>query len=106
MSLPRGLLVAALCAAMVAPASARVDPQQNCQETVAAAGRILLGRSIVILGSCRHAIERGVLPPGTACVSRSQTLRTLARAARAPEDRIRRACSDAAVAALVPAGEC
>jgi beta-glucosidase len=106
MSLPRGLLVAALCAAMVAPASARVDPQQRCQETVAAAGRILLGRSMVILGSCRHAIERGVLPPGTACVSRSQTRRTLARAARAPEDRIRRACSDAAVAALVPAGEC
>jgi beta-glucosidase len=102
----RVLLVAMLSAVTVSSAPARMDPQQRCQEAVAAAGRVLLQRSIVILGSCRHAVERGALPAGTACASRAQTRRTLARAAREPEHRIRRACSDATIATLAPAGDC
>jgi beta-glucosidase len=102
----RVLLVAMLSTVTVLPASARVDPPQRCQEAVAGAGRILLDRSLTILASCHHAIARGALPAGTICLDRRQTRRRLDQAAREPEHRIRRACSDDVVAALRPAGDC
>jgi len=102
----RVLLVTMLFAVTVPPASARVDPRQRCQEAVAGAGRILLDRSLTILASCHHAIARGALPAGTICLDRRQTRRRLDQAAREPEHRIRRACSDDVVAALLPAGDC
>ena len=102
----RVLLVAMLSTVTVLPASARVDPPQRCQEAVAVAGRILLDRSLTILASCHHGIARGALPAGTTCLDRRQTRRRLDQAAREPEHRIRRACSDEVVAALRPAGDC
>lgn len=102
----RVLLVAMLSAVTVPPASARTDPQERCQDAIAGAGRMLLDRSLTILAACHHAVARGALPAGTVCLDRRQTRRRLDQAAREPEHRIRRACSDAVVAALRPAGDC
>ena len=58
------------------------------------------------LGDCRRAIGRGVLPAGTDCLTDPAT--TAARTAGA--DRavapLARACTNAAVAAIAPAGDC
>jgi beta-glucosidase len=102
----RVLLAAMLSAVTVSSAPARTDPRQRCQDAVAGAGRMLLDRSLAILGSCHHAIARGALRAGTACLDRREIRRRLDQAAREPGHRIRRACSDATVVALAPAGDC
>jgi beta-glucosidase len=102
----RALVVAMLSAATLLSASARADPQRRCQDAVAGAGRMMLDRSLTILAACHHAVARGALPAGTVCLDRRQTRRRLEQAAREPEHRIRRACSDAVVGALRPAGDC
>src|SRR5262245_12019576 len=102
----RVLLAAMLSAVTVSSAPARTDPRQRCQDAVAGAGRMLLGRSLTILGSCHHAIARGALPAGTACLDRRETRRELGQAAGDPGHRMRSTASDATVVALAPAGDC
>ncbi len=94
------VLVAAL-----ASAPARV-PERRCQAAISEAGRRLFDASLITLASCRRAIARGALPAGTDCAAVRGTTRKQASAKADAARHLRRACSDAEVVSLAPAGAC
>src|SRR5262249_32525391 len=99
------MVAAIVILAALVSAPARV-PQRHCQQTIARVGRRLLDESLASLESCQRRIVRGALPTGSDCLTARATVRgqaaEMAGAARA----LRRACSDADVVSLAPAGAC
>jgi len=80
--------------------------ERQCEDGLATAGRQLLSHSTALLTTCRRAIARGKLPPGTDCLSDATTSAKRAAAAAKAAHRIRQACPMAAAASLRPGGDC
>jgi beta-glucosidase len=97
------LLLVALAVASTAHAA---SPEKKCQSAAAAAGRQVLGRSLEALADCRRAIGKGTLAPSTDCLTEPGTTAKRTAAVERALARLPRACTDAAVATIAPAGDC
>lgn len=90
----------------VASTAHAASPERKCQSAAAVAGRQILGRTLEALGDCRRAIGRGVLPPATDCRTEPRTTAARNAGVARATAKLARACTDAAVAAIAPAGDC
>ena len=93
-----------ILAALVS-APARV-PERHCQQAIASTGRRLLDESLASLGACQRRIARGALPAGSDCLTARAAVRGQGAATAGAARNLRRACSDADVVSLAPAGAC
>ncbi len=99
------VVAAIVILAALVSAPARV-PERHCQQVIASAGRALLDESLASLGSCQRRIARGALPRGSSCLTARATVRGQTAATASAGRELRRACSDADVVSLAPAGAC
>ena len=99
------VVAAIVILAALVSAPARV-PERHCQQVIARAGRALLDESLASLGSCQRRIARGALPAGSSCLTARATVRGQTAATASAGRDLRRACSDADVVSLAPAGAC
>ncbi len=93
-----------LAAAVAVLGSQPALAQDGCPRAVPHAASTFLARSLGALAACRARIARGTLPAGTDCNAASAG--ALQQAATTLLGRVAGACTDAAVAALQPGGDC
>jgi beta-glucosidase len=99
------VVLAIVLVAALASAPAR-GPERRCQQAISETGRRLFDASLTNLASCKRALARGTLPAGTDCAAARGTIRKQASAKADAGRDLRRACSDAEVVSLAPAGAC
>jgi beta-glucosidase len=100
------IVVAVLLAAPFVRNAAAAPSTKGCQAAIAAAGRLVFAESLDALAACRAGVATGANPAGYDCRTDAAVVAARTKAAAGAAKRIRRACNDARVAAIAPAGDC
>jgi len=92
--------------ALAEPARAATTPASKCQAAVPPAAKSFLKSSLTALAACQSKVDQGTLPANTNCLTDSATASKRVAAAATLATKIGAKCTDAAVTALAPGGDC